>query len=193
MTTTKHLKRNDDLDQFECWKQIVDVYGEHTNLKVLKKMVDEVVKVTGIPIKREQYRKKKGYVEYLQEHWEVVERIALGITIDPEDIKQGPLAQKHKKDYITTIIQPQQMFTPQATAQQTNYLQIQNHQILQVHPIQNQVSLNILDRSQNDEIQRDFSNIGSTSNQDFDFNGMPDENMYNFFDFHVRSDDDFYI
>lgn len=194
MTTERHLKRNEELEEIECWNQLTSVYSEHANLKVLRKIVSEVVKVTGIRIKREQYRKKKGYVEYLQEHWEVAKRIALGITIDSEDIKQGPLAQKHQKhqeiqeDEINTIIQPQQMLAQQVTHQQNQYLQIPQPQ-----PIQIQVSQNNNHQSQNDEFQSFLSNVENTSNKDYDFNGIPDENMYNFFDFNVRSDDDFYI
>lgn len=194
MTTERHLKRNEELEEIECWKQLTSVYSEHANLKVLRKIVSEVVKVTGIRLKREQYRKKKGYVEYLQEHWEVAKRIALGITIDAEDIKQGPLAQKHQKDEkddrnnINTIIQHQQMLTQQVTDKQNQYLQIS-----QTQPLQIQVSQYNNHQSQNDEFQSGLSNVENTSNKDYDFNGILDENMYNFFDFNVRSDDDFYI
>lgn len=189
MSSKKCLNRDDDLYQYECWKQIVDVHGEYINLKVLSKIADKVCEITGILPSRDQKRKKELLVQYINDSWEKTKKVVLEMKIDPEDVKQGPLAQQHKYETQNTNVAQQ---IPQNQVHQIPVLQIQHQQ---VQTPQFQVPQIILNRPQIDEAQKQSPNSRDKYYFDNDISKTPDEDMLNFFDpdFYVRSYDDIYI
>lgn len=135
MSQQEGLPKDRKLRKYSCWLQLVEKKGKYIPSKHLKRITDEIhLRIPRLKIGRNTvngYRKKEGYVRFLQENWGEVKEIALAVELKEEDVKQGPIAKERKENSI----QLQKAIAVQAQSSSYNPTLLQQAQQTQLqHP-----------------------------------------------------------
>ncbi|KAK8889692.1 hypothetical protein M9Y10_034446 [Tritrichomonas musculus] len=135
MSQQEGLPKDRKLRKYSCWLQLVGKKGIYIPSKHLRRITDEIhLRIPRLKIGRNTvngYRKKEGYVRFLQENWGEVKEIALAVELKEEDVGQGPIAKERKENFI----QLQKAIAVQAQSSSYNPTLLQQAQQTQLqHP-----------------------------------------------------------
>mgnify|MGYP001090363140 CR=1 FL=1 len=143
MSQQEGLPKDRKLRKYSCWLQLVEKKGIYIPSKHLRRITDEIhLRIPRLKIGRNTvngYRKKEGYVRFLQENWGEVKEIALAVELKEEDVGQGPIAKERKENFIqlqkAIAVQAQSSSYNPTLLQQAQQMQLQHPPLLPPPPV----------------------------------------------------------